>query len=505
MGLCARALAASHIFIFALATLVASTASAQQARSRVVMSKHFFVIDDAESVEVAAPLEQVDGMPPARYGARRYLANHTEYFELVADTELAAAVTAQPGYAQSLEVARGFAEIGLQKYKELDMPGAIQFLSRARQAFLDIRHEVVAPQEVAELLVFLSLSYIERGDSASQALGTLRELILLAPEQPLQPGIYPDNVVAAYRDARQALIREIDRRGLPLELDNQARDLARLTGADAVVMGFVIPAARRDGYKVRFFPWSRSLDRVERSDTLDIPRLDVESVQSAGNRLAARYADCIRAPAEIPTDPVPKARGLSPVSLELSLSYATFLQFPRLRLADASDEVNLGRITYFGNYGVSVAAIYALRREFGLFTRVQILTSQRERSGGLDAREFATLRGVFGGEFRAQLQRLHFGAQLGVDLTHLGDFAILDPECVPKPRVGACSNENAAEHYRDYDLLIGLNATPSISFEVTRSLEVVSKTSMSLFLFSTAADSDVNFPWSGELGFRYRF
>jgi len=504
MGLCARALAASHIFV--LITLAASTVSAQQTRSRVVLSNHFFVIDDAESAEVgAAQLEQIDGMPAARYGARRYIANHAEYFELVKDTELTAAVTSQPGYNQSLEIARGFAELGLQKYKELDMPGAIQFLSRARQAFLDIRHEVVAPQEVAEVLVFLSLSYIERGDSASQALGTLRELILLAPKQPLQKGIYPDNVVAAYRDARQALIREIDRRGLPLELDNQARDLARLTGSDAVIVGFVIPSERRGGYKVRLFPWSRALERVDRSDTIELGRLDTDSVQSAGNRLAARYADCVRAPAEVPTDPVPTARGLSPMSLELSMSYATFLQFPRLRLADASDEVNLGRISYFGNYGVSVAGIYALRREFGLFTRVQILTSQRERSGGLDAREFATLRGVFGGEFRVKLGRARLGTQLGVDLTHLGDFAILDPECVPKPRVGACSDENAAEHYRDYNLLVGLNATPSIAFELTRSLEIVSKTSMSLFLFSTAEESEVNFPWSGELGFRYRF
>jgi len=36
-------------------------------------------------------------------------------------------------------------------------------------------------------------------------------------------------------------------------------------------------------------------------------------------------------------------------------------------------------------------------------------------------------------------------------------------------------------------------------------VELVAMTSLSYYIASTSASNEVNFPWSSELGFRYRF
>ena len=184
-------------------------------------------------------------------------------------------------------------------------------------------------------------------------------------------------------------------------------------------------------------------------------------------------------------------------------SYATYLQFPQLELGSDREQPATS-LRPFGNLGLNLSVLWALRQEFSLLGRFQLLVSQRDYSGFLpQAQEISTLRGFVGGEFGFNLGRWRLALQLAADLTHIGDFRLSDdPECNEVPEREFCGGPAV---YDDYDLLVGVNTTPLVAVRVFRSLEVVARGSVSYFFFSSSEADEINFPLSGELGLRYRF
>ncbi len=438
---------------------------------------------------------------PALGGALDYAANHPELFALISPERFGERLSERDdlNFEQNLKLARGFLSFGLEKYKALELEPAIRYLEQARAAYAQIHYEYVSPEEVADVLLYLALSYLEQGDQPTRVVNLFQEMILILPTRDLEPGYYTESVVTAFRDARAALVREIEQRGLPLVLTESAPEIARLTGADTLVFGFVLPNGE-DRWRVRMFFWSRETRRVEQSDAMDVPSLDAKMLENASNMIMARYADCLREPPEQGTDPIEPARGTSPVSVDLNFSYGTFLQFPQLRSWPYREEDD-GTLRHFGNYGVNIGLQWALRREFKVVSRFQLLTSQRDYSGLLaEPGDVLTLRGLIGGELGLRFSRFRGALQIAADFTHLSDFRLRrDLGC------GNSCNDLSFDNYTDYDLLFGLNASPSLSYSLYRTVELVAMTSLSYYIASTSASNEVNFPWSSELGFRYRF
>lgn len=458
----------------------------------------------APEEEAPAQQEQLareDGKKPALAGALDYAANHPSLFTLVSPERFGERLAGRDdlNFEQNLKLARGFSSFGLEKYKALDLDAAIRYLEQARAAYAQIHYEYVAPEEVADVLLYLALSYLEQGDQPTRVVDLFQEMILILPTRDLEPGYYTESVVTAFRDARADLVKEIEQRGLPLVLTERAPEIARLTGADILVFGFVLPRGE-DRWRVRVFFWSRETRRVEQSDAMDVPSLDATMLESASNMIMARYADCLREPPEQGTDPIEPARGTSPVSVDLNFSYGTFLQFPQLRSWPYREEDD-GTLRHFGNYGVNIGFQWALRREFKVVSRFQLLTSQRDYSGLLaEAGDVLTLRGLIGGELGLRFSRFRGALQIAADFTHLSDFRLRrDLGC------GNNCSDLSFDNYTDYDLLFGLNASPSLSYSLYRTVELVAMTSLSYYIASTSASNEVNFPWSSEFGFRYRF
>lgn len=443
-----------------------------------------------------------DGAKPAMVGAVDYAANHPELFELLSSRRFEQRLAERDdlNFEQNLKLARGFYSFGLEKYKALDLDAAIRYLEQSRAAYAQIHYEYVKPEEVADVLLYLALSYLEQGDQPTRVVNLFQEMILIMPERNLEPGYYTESVVTAFRDARAELVKELEQRGLPIVLTERAPEIARLAGADVLVFGFILP--RGEGrWRLRMFFWSRETRRVEQSDALDVPSLDEGMLTSASNMIMARYADCLREPPEEGTDPVKPARGNSPVSVDLNFSYGTFLQFPQLRSWPYREDGGDGTLRHFGNYGLNIGLQWALRREFKVVSRFQMLTSQRDYSGLLvEAGDVLTIRGLFGGELGLRFSKFRGALQIAADFTHLSDFRLRrDLGC------GNNCSDLSFDNYTDYDLLFGLNASPSISYSLYRTVELVAMTSLSYYIVSTSASNEVNFPWSSEFGFRYRF
>lgn len=484
-----------------------STAFAEQDPVKVVRSSHFYRLSEDSGSKAPPALGE---LTPAARGARDYLTNHPELFITSTSSKVRARVLAQERYTEELELARGMRDLGLERFRELRAVEAIEYLVRARSAYLRIRHDLISPEEVSEVLFYLALSYLEQGEDAAQSLGILREMVLLDPAREMRAGYFPENVVNAYRLARRGVMQELERRGLPLELDGVARSLATMMQTEYVVLGFVVPSSQGGGDVARLFVWSAASGKVEFADEQLVTRADDQVViEDAFSRMMARWADCLKEPPVA----VKNQGGLGPISprddsyevgLDLALSYGTYLGFPRLRpeLGPAPP----GTIAHFGNFGVSIGGQWVFREEVSAITRAQIWVSQREHSGLIDARDVTALRGFAGVELGFAFGRFKPGMQLALEVAHVSDFSILgEISCVSQSQTGECAPDLSREFYDDHDVMIGLNLAPMISWRLSRKLDALMMTTMSYYLFSTTEGEEINLPWSGEFGLRYKF
>lgn len=498
----------------AVCVLMSSVEAAAQpvtpAPHRVAVSPTFYLMEDPEAVQPVRFEGREETGAVVERSVRRYIAGHPEVFEYITGAQILRRIERQPLYTDRLGVARDSAKNGLNSYKELELQAAIGSLERALENYTTIHYDLVDPDEVAEVILYLALSHLERGDRL-QADRLFRRMILLTPERELREGYYPDNVVQTYHSAREYLREEVRTRGLPAEMSDLADRLTTLMEMESMVFGFVVPAASGpQRWQVRLLPWSRREGPIARADTMVVETLDAARLREAGSRLAARWADCVREPVVEETGPVKPARGTSPLSVDVGFSYGTYLRFPRLkplreslsREDTSSDRPDTDRlIRHFNNYGLNVAVGWALRQEFALFGRFQLLVSQRDYSWRIE--DVSTVRGMIGGEFGLQLDRFRLGLQLAADLTHLDDFTIrLNLECPQRP--GEVCNKQV---YDEHGVQLGLNVTPLVTYKLYSALEVVAQTSLSYFFYSSDSDAvdEVNLPLTAEIGLRYRF
>jgi hypothetical protein len=422
-----------------------------------------------------------------RQGVASYGAQHGDALTFVTADAVRAAIQAQPGYAESLDRARQQAELGLQRYKELDTRAAIPLLERALERYRSVRHDLVAPQEVADVLLYLTLSTLEEAQSA-RPLEWMRALVLLDPERVLQKGYYPDSVVEFYQVARANILRELRQRGPGIEAQEDAAKLVELLGLDAVYLTALV--SLDDGrYQISMYQYQPRTRRFDAPESLVLEELTQQGLREAGDMLLARFDPCHRPVVDASSGPVGSASGDSPWSVDLQLAYASFLKFPEPPLQ-----------TPYGNYGLGLGVLWRLTNEFGLVGRAQVLIAQRDRNGLLITEDFSTLRAFVGGELSLTfLDALNVGLQISGDLTRISEFEVWPtPGCAANPSDPICQRLVLG----GAGILFGLNARPVASYNVYQTLSVVLSGSVSYFFIG---EDGLNFPVSGELGVQYRF
>ena len=505
-------LAASSCSLLSLSEL-----SAQEVvRERAVLAPTFLILEEGGAEQGVSDVLRSS----VHKGVQGYLWGYPDLFETTSREELSDAVRAQEYYEQGLKRARASAKIGVERYKGLSMAEAIEWLTRAKEGFGELGHELVAPLEVGEVLLYLALSHVEAGETRA-ALSLFRELVLLDPDRELRDGYYPRDVVATYEIARANLMTEIARSMTPPEVVVRAKKIARYTEADSVATGFVIPT-EKGGWEVTLLVWTReeNEDEIWR-DTIPLEPgeggdLAAASVEAAASRLAGRWIDCMRL-AEVETEVslVEVARGTSPIRVDLGFVYGTFLQFPNLQSIGASlsreVERNSGgglarqNVAHFGNYGLDIGVAWSIRREFALVGHVQFLVSQGEYNSLLSGGEISTVRGLIGAELVTRKGRWSLGTQIAADLTHLSDFDVFeDPSCVTPE--DACALGEGRARYTEHDVQIGINIAPLVSFRITPAISIRAQTSLSYFFYSSVSErsDQVNLPWMGHIGLQYR-
>lgn len=447
----------------------------------VVLSPHFRVFADLEGQQSAAEATR------AFYrGAHTHASQHRDLLYLVTQSDLERAVKATRGFEDKLKIAELSSELGIDKYKKLDVGAAQQRLAEALDIYGQLNYGIIRPERVADIALYLALSYIEQDDFGLELYELLQMVTLLEPNPRIREGYYPARVVRSYRDARASLIRTLRQDGPER---SPARALASFADTDFAVFAYVWPAAD-ETYTAAMFVYSQEEGRFLPAETLRVASLDPETLRAAGNRLMSRFIPCfVRAPVQEQSSTVVQSAGDSPFSLEFGAAYASFLQFPR-ELQDKTKP--------WANFGLAVNARLWLTPDFGIVAGVHILNSLRDYAW-LIANDFSTLRGFVGGDMGIELGDFNVGIQVSAEMTTLGDFeAYVDLPCA------AARDDCGKVRFDGQDFLVGVNARPRVVWNAYRQFSLVGAVS-GTYYFIPLSGRDFNFPLTGELGVSYRF
>lgn len=438
----------------------------------------FPIDDDAPTEELREAL---------RAGFSSYIRSASESFTLIEARDLEARLKARPLFEGTVALAEQWAQMGLESYKRLHTSEAIAQFERALENYDVLRYGMLAPSDLAELLLYLSLSYLEEGSNVVRPLELMKEMIALDPSKVLRAGYYPEYIVHFYDNARNALLQDLLEGGPKPAM---ALELAELVDADYVLYAFVL-ATRSGPPRLLTYLYAVADQEFLEPEVQLLDGLYLESLNEAASRVMSRYRACIFEPEpEAPTLVAP-SRGDGPLSIQIQGAYASFLRYPSPIEST------------FGNYGISIGATFLLTREFGLTGRLQILNSIRDYNGILRD-DFTTIRGLVGSQLVWSFGPLSFGMDTSVELTSVGPIrAFGDKNCIPAPEI-LCPDGRNTVVLDQHGALIGVNLRPQLSYGLARSFQLVASTSVSYF-FYPLTDRILNFPLSTEFGVQYRF
>ena len=465
--------------------LVASTARRADAApdaadpATLVFSPHFRVFVDTDGKESA-----VEATRAFYRGASTFVSNHTDQLYLVSQSDLERAVRTSRSFDDKLKIAELETQIGVDNYKKLDIKQAQEHLHAALVVYDKLNYELADPERVAEVALYLALSYVEQGARTLEWFHMLQKMTLLDPSRRIRQGYYPDEVVQLYRDAHQSLVQDIREQGPERP---SARQLAKFADTDFAVYGYAWPTDAGT-HKVALYVYSREEDRFLPPESVEIGSLDEATLREAGNRLMSRFLPCFEQPAEQKISTVVESDGDSPFSLEFGSAYTSFMQYPS----------ELTETKPWGNLGLAVDARLLLTQDFALVFGVQFLNSMSDYAGLL-ASDYITFRGFLGGDMGVDLGDFNVGVQVSAEATSLTDFhAYADKLC-------AAGRRECGKPLLDAPgLLVGINMRPRIIWNAYRQFSLLASASGSYYVFPLSG-REFNFPLTTQIGVSYRF
>ena len=475
--------------VMAIAPPVRAQSSDLVERPSIVVSPHARVFDEALDGG-----EAMDSSRALYRGATAYARSHAEIVDHI-DRDDMEALAAQVDDADlHLNYAKLAAKSGMKAYKELETGQAVENLQTARQEFDYLYLDLLEPQRVAQVSLYLALSYLEQEKQTLELVRQFQRMMLLDPRQQIRSGLYPEDVVEAFNSARDYLIEELRTEGPDRQ---EAERLTKFAQADYAAFAYSFPAS--DGrQQVIMWLYSADEDRFLKPESIYLEDPDQAAYREASNRLLSRYIPCCL---EVPDDArgVQSASGQSPFSLQVEFAYASFLRFPP-PVHPERQGFPPDRRSLFGNAGIGIHGEYLLTREFGVLVGFQILSSITDYNGRL-REDFTTIRGFAGADLGVEVGNFNFGSSFSLEFAHLDDFTAWEDEsCVVRNDCGP----SAYETFDEFDFLMGVNARPRIIWRFFQTYHAIVSIDLTYY-FVPLSGNDLNLPVTSQIGVLYRF
>ncbi len=439
-------------------------------------------VEDRHTMVVLPVLDmEGDGAKVATLATRLLVEDLRAYprFHVVAGEQLAQRVRAQVGYQEKLQWAREFGALGTKDYERIKLSEARDHLTTALEAMDRIHHWVVAPDEVAGLLITLAKVYLEEGEIAS-ALLTFKKLLTVEPGLRLSGDEFPPTFLSVFEQARAA-VRSTGAGRDP----GQAMAMARSLGADYVVVSHLRPRMKLD------------------SSTVGVVIYDVHR----GVPLSAEERVPWRDQGPDPLEPmvsrlvacIPNTRYLSGKTETRPFEPAFFLDTSYTHMAFVSHPLQ----ALFNNFGVAPGVTWTPLPNIAVQARVHLSTSHNDYPYEDMLQPLQLLRLTVGGGIASNGPRLAVYTITGVELALPSRFQwTTEADCKwHTPRPSYCERQI---HEHDPGYLFGVHASAGLDWVVASPVFLHVGTGMTWYILPLKGSS-LNLPVNGELGLGYRF
>lgn len=405
--------------------------------------------------------------------------SHEPEFEVLRLADLAP----RDGPGNSEIVVRGLLHLGVERYKDLRIAAAITVLDQGVTAALGDFLDVLAPDLVSDLYLYLGLSHLENG-SPALAHVAFKNLFWATPDRRFPSGYFPPDAEAALRAAALDFLRTHPKETYLGSVERTVRFMARhrvdvgcyvfLTGNDAA-------SARVD---LRVFEGrGKGRGTVGLGAMAGFPLAGTDDALERLSRALTAWASC----AELPSrEPLVKRKPR--FFMDTSGAYLLYLKVPTRKL--------------FHNAGFGLGLAWQAAEGLDVFGRLSLFDSFADPYGDL-IEGFWSVRGVVGVGYSLVGDWGRVFVHTGLDVNYLSDFAsTTDPQCKfwpDDPRRCPSSRIKRPSY------LVGINGAVGVNVRLAGPIYLMSQVGSSAYFFSNDTTPDLNFPFSVELGLGYAF
>lgn len=324
---------------------------------------------------------------------------------LVPFVDLRGSLSRRAEYRDKVVLGREFYLLAQEEYQDVRQAEAEAHLRRAVEILDDIYYDLVEPEAMAQILLLLGVTQVERGQ-AGQAHVSMRRALFLWPSLHVAKDYYPAAVEAALLNACEDLRESMG--GFPLNSIERAIEFLRVNNLDTLLV--TMAGAQSDGQTLDVVSLERSTGSVSYRESLVLPAqpdLDAEMA----SRLASRWVSCV------PFEEKPRPKGRAERSWTFAGTYQNLAYL-----------ANPTRDLLF-DWGFSFNGSHFFVPTFGLMGKLQFISSMPDPLGDL-LEELRSVRLVVGPVFALTGEWWRLFVLPGAEAHALGSFRTSrDPDC----------------------------------------------------------------------------
>ena len=378
-------------------------------------------------------------------------------------------------------VARGYLHLGQDLYRNLRQKDAAAALEKGVDAVATEFLDVVEPELVSDLYLYLGLSYLEQG-SAPLAHVAFKNMFFVSPERRFRKGYFPPDTESAIHAAAVDFQRTYSL-DAPLGSATRANALMRAAKVTAIVYAFLAHGPAGDRLEVRVVePAEKGGGGVAHAS--GFPWQDAVTAREQVGRALSAWLACTTLPSR-----ATRRESRPRLFMDTTGSYSLFLQHPTT--------------TLFHVAGFGVGFAYQVLDNLDAFGRLNLSTSFPDRYGDL-VEGFTAVRGVAGVGYSVRWGWGRAFLHTGFEAHYLSDFVSTRNANCKFFGVGSKVCGGDVKRLPGH-VLLGMNGSVGVDFTITGPLQVVVQTGVSAYFYPIGANSPLNFPLFFEVGLGYAF
>jgi hypothetical protein len=386
-------------------------------------------------------------------------------------------------FSAGVDLVRERFRLGRDLYDELRLDEAIDNLHVAESTGLSLYLDVMEPELIADIELYLGLSLLEKGRT-ELAHVALKRMFEVDPTRRFRRGYFPAPVEAAF----VAAVVDLSAEGVSIPASRLERVDALLEeiGADVALTGFMGERNGASELLVMVYDAQARAFRVReilpiQSDGDDIERLD---------RALSRWLACMDAriaPVEGAAQ-TPSLYGRA--MLDTSITHGVYFGHPTSQP--------------FHNVGFAFNVAYQVKPQLDVFGKIHLQTAFADPGQDLQGGDLTSVRTVFGAGVSFEKGIWRGFVRPAIDIHFVGPFTVIaDPNCKmwgrdhPRCPTSAITDVSSA-------ILGGFNVSSGVAIRAGAGLYVTAQANISLY-FPLLDTTDLNYLLASELGVGYTF